>query len=188
MDTRTIFFVGKPGSGKGTQAKLLAAETGWPVFAAGTLFRTIAKEATSAGRKVKEEMEAGLLVPHWFAMYLYLKTLFSIPEHQNAIFDGFNRKVAEAELVVDSLRWLGRAFTVVDVVVSDTEVEKRLALRKETSGRVDDTVVSERLKEFHTFTAPAIEIFRNAGVLIEVNGEQSREDIARDVLAALGLK
>src|SRR6185437_3141553 len=89
---RTIFFVGKPGCGKGTQAKLLAEKTGWAVFAAGKLFRGISHENTPVGRKVKEENDAGLLQPHWFAMYLYLKSLFSIPDDASAIFDGFNRK------------------------------------------------------------------------------------------------
>ncbi|MFM2330801.1 MAG: hypothetical protein RLZZ26_308, partial [Candidatus Parcubacteria bacterium] len=125
MDTRTIFFLGKPGSGKGTQAKMLAAKTGWHVYGSGDLFRAIAKQDTPVGRKVKEENDAGILQPHWFAMYLYLNSLFSVPEGAGAIFDGFNRKVPEAELIVDSLRWLGRPFTVLNIQVSDESVLKR---------------------------------------------------------------
>ena len=56
QDTRTIFFVGKPGCGKGTQAELLAKETGWPVFASGKLFRDISKEDTPLGRRIDEEV------------------------------------------------------------------------------------------------------------------------------------
>lgn len=188
METRTIFFIGKPGCGKGTQAKLLAQKTGWRVLTAGDQFRALAAEDSPVGRKVKVENDAGLLQPHWLAMYLFLKSLFTIGPDENAIFDGFNRKVMEAELVVNALTWLGRPFTVLNINVSDTEVEKRLALRKQIEGRADDNVVDERLKEYHQYTAPATEVFRKAGGLIEINGEQTPEAIAIDVLAALNIK
>lgn len=188
MNTRTIFFIGKPGCGKGTQAKLLAEKTGWPVFGSGKLFREIAEENTPVGRKVKSEVDAGLLAPHWFAMYLYQKTIFSVAEDQSVIFDGFNRKVPEAELVVDSLKWLGRPFTILNIIVSDEEVQKRLALRKGVEGRVDDDAVDERLKEYNEYTKPALEVFRKAGTLIEINGEQTPEEIAVDIRSALGIQ
>lgn len=187
METRTIFFIGKPGCGKGTQAKLLSQRTGWPVFASGDLFREISKRETPLGHKTKEVGEQGLLQPPWYAMYLYLDSLFSIPDGQSAIFDGFNRKVPEAELVVDSLMWLGRPFTILDIRVSDEEVQKRLMKRKEIESRADDSAVDERLKEYREYTEPAIEVFRKAGTLIEINGEQTPEAIALDVNAALHL-
>lgn len=186
-ETRTIFFVGKPGCGKGTQAKLLAEHTGWPIFASGVLFRTIAAEDTPVGRKTKEVDVKGHLQPPWFAMYLYLKSLFSIPDERSAIFDGFNRKVPEAELIVDSMQWLGRPFQIINIVVSDEEIRHRLALRAQTSGRVDDHEVDERIKEYYTYTDKAIEVFKRAGVLIEINGEQAPEKIAEDVRAALNI-
>ena len=186
-ETRTLFFVGKPGCGKGTQAKLLSGTTGWPVISAGKQFRAIADEDTPVGRKVKSEIDAGLLAPHWFAMYLYQKSLFALEQDASVIFDGFNRKLPEAELVVSSLTWLERPFSVIYISVSDTEVERRLELRKDIDGRADDHVVAERLKEYYEYTNPAIDIFRQAGVLIEINGEQAPEKIAEDITAALHL-
>lgn len=183
-----MFFVGKPGCGKGTQAKLLAEKTHWPVISAGKQFRAIAAEDTPVGRKVKSEIDAGMLAPHWFAMYLYQKALFAIPEGASVIFDGFNRKIPEAQLIIDSLAWLGRHFSIVHIKVSDEEVKKRLAGRSEHSGRADDFVVDERLKEFYEHTAQAIELFRKANVLIEVDGEQTPEKIAADVRNALNIK
>ncbi len=88
-ETHTIFFIGKPGCGKGTQAKLLSERTGWTVISAGQQFRAIAALDTRVGRKIKSEIEAGLLAPHWFAMYLFQKALFSLPSDASVIFDGF---------------------------------------------------------------------------------------------------
>lgn len=188
MDTQTIFFIGKPGCGKGTQAKLLSEATGWTIFGSGQEFRKIAQEPSAVGSKVKQEIDAGLLSPPWFAMYLYQKALFSVGEGESVIFDGFNRKVPEAELIVDSLAWLGRSFQVVNVVISDEEAMKRIALRKLESDRVDDQFVPERLKEYNKFTKDAIEIFRKAGTLIEVDGERSREAIAEEVRKVLNIQ
>jgi adenylate kinase len=188
MDTRTIFFIGKPGCGKGTQAKLLSEKTGWKVVSSGNQFRAIAAEDTPVGRKVKSEIDVGFLSPHWFAMYLYLKALFGVSAEESIILDGFCRKVPEAELAVDSLKWLGRSCTVMEIVVSDEEVRRRLVLRKEIEKRADDSAVEERLKEYSEYTKPAIDLFRKADVLIEINGEQTPDAIAGDIQSALQIK
>lgn len=187
METRTVFFIGKPGCGKGTQVKLLAEKTGWKVISAGNQFRTIAQEDTPVGRKVKSEIDVGVLAPHWFAMYLYLKALFGIGDNESVIFDGFNRKVPEAELAIDSLEWLGRKPLILHIAVSDEEVERRLALRKNIEGRADDSAVEERLKEYREYTEPAIEIFRKASECVEIDGERAPEEIAADIQKILGL-
>jgi adenylate kinase len=187
METRTIFFLGKPGSGKGTQAKLLATKTGWPMFSSGALYRQIALEDTPAGRKTAEVIDNGYLMPPWFSMYLFQKSLFSLPAEASAIFDGFNRKIYEAELVIDSMKWLGREFAVINIEISDAEVQKRLALRKDIEGRADDNTVDTRLQEYTVHTIPALMLFQQSGTLITINGEQSREAIAEDIAQALTL-
>jgi adenylate kinase family enzyme len=118
-------------------------------------------------------------------MYLYQKALFSLPFESSVIFDGFNRKVPEAQLIIESLNWIERPFQVVNILISDEEAIKRISVRKLNSDRVDDAFVPERLKEFDKFTKDAIEIFRDAGVLVEVNGEQPPEKVAEDIRAAL---
>lgn len=185
MESRTIFFIGKPGCGKGTQAKLLSEKTGWPVIGSGKLFREIAQEATPAGERTKRDIDQGLLMPHWFAMYLYLKGLFSVSADANVIFDGFNRKEAEADLIISSLKWLERPFQVVEIQVSDEEVRRRLEERKMKENRADDHTVDKRLEEYQEYTVKAIAMFKEQGVLIPVNGEQTPEAIAEDVKSAL---
>jgi adenylate kinase len=186
---QTVFFIGKPGCGKGTQARLLSERTGWPVRASGAEFRTIAAEDTVVGRKIKEELDQGMLAPHWFAMYLYQRALFSLPEDSDVIFDGFNRKVQEAELIVSSLKWIGRPFTVLEIDISDETVRERLAGRSRTSGRADDRqdVVEERLEEYQEHTTKALRIFEEMGVLTKINGEPSPKAVAQAVAEALKL-
>jgi adenylate kinase len=187
METRTIFFFGKPGCGKGDQAKLLSDETGWKILSSGNDFRAMSAEHTPVGRKIKEINDAGLLQPYWLAEYLFLKNLFSLTENESVIFDGFGRKIPEAEFVIESLAWINRPFLVLHLKVSDEEIKKRLALRKELQGRADDHVVDERLKEYYEYTDPVIELFKKAGTLIEINGEQTREAIAEDIKKILNL-
>ena len=72
--------------------------------------------------------------------------------------------------------------------MSDDEIKHRLTLRKDVQGRVDDSVVDERLREYRKNTEPVVEMFRKTGVLIEIDGERAREPIAEDILEALGIK
>ncbi len=188
METHTIFFIGKPGCGKGDQAKLLSEQTGWKVVTPGEQFRTMSAEETPVGRKVKSVNDAGMLQPHWLAEYLFLKNLFLLSEKEGVIFDGFGRKIPEAEIVIDSLTWIDRPFSVLYLRVSDEVILQHLALRKEIEGRVDDGVVDERLKEYREYTEPVVEMFRNKGMLIEIDGERTREEIAADILVALDIK
>lgn len=187
MEPRTIFFIGKPGSGKGDQAKLLAKETGWRILSAGDELRAMRELDTPVWRKVKSEMDAGILLPHWFASYLFLKDFFSLPDNTSMIFDGFNRQISEAEIIMEALSWLGRSFLFVHLKVSDEEIKHRIALRKGIEGRADDDVVDERLREYRENTEPVIEMFRKTGVLVEIDGEREREVIAEDIGKALGL-
>src|SRR3989344_5860972 len=105
METRTIFFIGKPGCGKGTQAKLLSEKTGWPVIGTSNGLREIIAEDGAVGHKLKETMDAGLLTPYWLASYVYLQYIFSVPENRSVIFDGANRTLPEAEIAIVSLAW-----------------------------------------------------------------------------------
>ncbi|HEC94275.1 MAG TPA: nucleoside monophosphate kinase [Candidatus Kaiserbacteria bacterium] len=182
----TIFFLGKPGSGKGTQAKRLATHTHWPIITAGDQFRKIATEDTPVGRKIKIMVESGLLAPNWFAMYLYQKALFSLPENTNIIFDGFNRKPDEARLVISSLKWLERSFIVVNLMVSDEMVYERIKGRSKMHQRSDDDSIKTRLGEYHKYTEQSLELFRDAGEIMDINGEKDPDTIASDIVHTLG--
>ncbi len=187
MELNTILFIGKPGSGKGTQTALLSEKTGWPVIASGDLFRALIKEDTHVAERMREEHEKGLLAPDWFATYLFQKSVLPILPAEGVIFDGFGRKAPEAAVVIEVLNWLGRPFTAVHIKVSDEEIVSRITKRSEVSGRADDGAIAKRLEEYRTFTEPAIDTFRASGRLVEVNGEGDVAQIQEDIRAHLNL-
>lgn len=187
MEKPIVFLIGKPGSGKGTQAHLLSKVTGWPVVGTSSGLREIVAEGGFVGRKLKETMDAGLLTPYWFAAYVYLKTLFSIPEGGNLIFDGASRTLPEAEIVTESLKWLGKPFHIFYLHVPDEEVHKRISLRKEKENRRDDHVVDKRLEEYYASTKEAIEFYRKIGVLTEIDGHRPRDIIADEIRRILNV-
>jgi len=189
MEKPIIFFIGKPGSGKGTQAELLSKMTGWPVLGTSSGLREIIASGSSVGHKIKETMDAGILTPYWIASYVYLKTVFGLKEDETIIFDGTSRTPPEAEIVAESLKWLGRPFYIFHLSVPDEEVHTRIALRRETAARPDDHahVVAKRLEEYYASTDGAIDYLRNAGILTEIDGHRPPEAIAAEVRGILGL-
>ena len=188
MEFNTILLIGKPGSGKGTQAKLLSDATHWPVLVSGDMFRALSKEDSFIGKKTKAENDAGLLGPEWWATYFFQKAILTHPQNEGVIFDGFGRKVPEAKIVIEVLNWLERPFKAVHIKVSDSEIIDRLQKRSAVSGRADDGAIEKRLEEYRTFTDPSIEVFREAGKLVEIDGEGSVEEIQQRIREAVGLK
>lgn len=185
MEPHTIFFIGKPGCGKGTQAKLLSEATGWPIVVTSDGLREIAKGDTAVGRKLLATMNAGELVPSWFPTYVFFKAVFPLKESDSVIFDGFNRKVQEADLIIESLRWIGRPFSVFHLHVPDEEVRTRIEKRKLVEGRADDHKIDKRLEEYYANTEATIDIFRKAKVLVEVHGVGAPADIAAEIRTLL---
>lgn len=189
MEKPIVFFIGKPGSGKGTQAEMLAKVTGWPVFGTSGGLREIVATGTSAGHKLKEQMDSGTLTPYWIPSYVYLKTLFGVSDDSSVIFDGTSRTLPEAKIVADSLKWIDRPFRIFHLTVPDEEVHGRIALRREKGTRPDDhpEAVAIRLKAYYEDTDGAINYLRDAGMLTDINGHRTPEAIAEEVRNILKL-
>lgn len=182
-------MMGRPGSGKGTQAKLLAAKLGAEIYSSGNRLREMAKGEGFANQKIKRVMESGELLPAWLSEHLFVEALLGLDPADAIVFEGACRTLLEAEAFNETASWLERPYRAVFLAISDAEVEKRLTLRKDTEGRADDAsdAIGTRIAEYAAKTAPAVEFFRQRGALLEINGEQSIEQVHADVLKALNL-
>lgn len=189
MNVHTFLMMGHPGSGKGTQAKLLAKKLGGDIYSSGNRLREMAKGQGYVAGKVKEVLEHGELLPSWFSSHMFVDVLLSLGKEDNMVFEGACRRLAEAEAFAEAATWLERPYRAIHLNISDAEVEKRLALRKNIEGRNDDAsdTVDRRIKEYKENTMPAIEFFRAQGTLIEINGEQTIEVVHADILKALDI-
>src|SRR4051812_16894017 len=94
-EVRTFLMMGRPGSGKGTQAKLLADKVGGQVYSSGNRLREMAKSGSYFGNKTKEVMERGDLMPVWVSQYLFEEALIKLEPADTIIFEGSCRIVEE---------------------------------------------------------------------------------------------
>ncbi len=189
MECNTFLMIGRPGSGKGTQAKLLAQKIGANIFSSGEEFRALAAGATYLGRRIKDAMEGGELMPHWLASYIYEKEIFATEPGQKLVFEGACRTEPEAVLFHEISLWLPRPYVAVYLNVPEEEVWQRLLKRATLESRKDDTeeAIRKRFDEYTKKNEAVIGAFRERGTLVEVNGAQPIEAVHQDVLKALTL-
>lgn len=184
-----ILLLGAPGSGKGTQGQLLAARLAIPKIATGDILRAAMKAATPLGRDAKRYYDAGKLVPDAIILDL-IKHELAKPEAQaGAIFDGFPRTAAQAELVDKILAQRGQRVTHVLLLdVPEEELVRRLHTRAMQEGRIDDSpeAIRTRLVVYQKDTAPLIAYYGQRGNVHRVPGVGSIEEIAQQIKRMIG--
>lgn len=175
-----IVILGPPGSGKSTQAELLAKSIGVPCLEAGDLLYYFSQENSQRGRKIKKAMETGNLVEGQLMVDLITEQLKSASYKNGVVIDGFPRDLEQAE------KFKSYMDKVLYIKVSDEENTKRLLKR----GRKDDTpdLIRKRLEIYHQQTTPVLEFYRQKGILIEVDGERPIEEIHKDIINKLKVK
>lgn len=168
-----VMILGAPGSGKGTQGKILAGHLGIPQVSTGDLLRAAVKAGTPLGKQAQGYMDKGLLVPDEVIIGLIREILDSDAGRGGVLMDGFPRTVAQAEAVD---RILGEKGSRVDHValleVDEQELLQRLLARAAKEGRSDDNLesIQRRLRVFHEQTAPLIAFYEKQGVVRRVPG------------------
>ena len=189
MIAHTYVFMGKPGSGKGTQARLLADNLGMALFNTSTELRTVADRNPHIDEKIETMMAAGTLVPYWLASFLWQRKLVSLSPDERLVIEGAVRVAEEARLFHDAMQWLERPYTVIELQVSDDSLRTRIQKRAGIEGRSDDAavVLEERLREYREQTLPSINFFDRSGALLRIDGEPSIDVIHQDILVRLHL-
>lgn len=172
-----IILIGIQGAGKSTQGNLLSEKLQVPYLSTGHIFRNLAKERTQLGRYIKEIMNAGYLIPDDKTLEIVSDYLSRSEYQKGYILDGFPRTTTQAESFQNGID------KVVYLKVSDEEALKRLSLRN-SKGREDETpaAIKRRIESFHKFTKPVLDYYQQKGVLVEVDGEQSIEQIHEAIM------
>ena len=189
-EIKTFLMMGRPGSGKGTQGRLLATKIGADIYSSGNRLREMARGHGFVAKKVKSMIDEGDFLPVWFSSHLFVDTLLAREPEEAIVFEGACRREEEAHAFCQTAGWLERPYRAIFLKISDVEVvQKRLAERRNIQGRADDAsdTVSERLREYEDNTAKAVEYFRSQGTLIEINGEQPIDVVHADVMKAISL-
>ncbi len=210
-----IVLLGPPGAGKGTQAKLLSQELGLLHISTGDILRSAVEKGTPLGRKAKEYMERGELVPDDLIIALIEEVL---PPEGGVILDGFPRTTAQAEALEDLLKRKGLKLSAVVLFdLPDDLVVERLAGRRvcprcgavyhirysppredeicdrcgtKLIQREDDReeVIRRRLAVYREQTAPLVEYYDRKGILIRLDAGRDIEEVHRELLGILNEK
>ena len=211
-----IIMLGAPGAGKGTQAMLIAEEYGIPHISTGDIFRANIKNNTELGKKAKEYMDQGLLVPDELTCDLVVDRISQDDAKNGYVLDGFPRTIPQAEALTEALKKRNEAIDfALDVDVPDENIVNRMSGRracincgatyhivfaapkkegvcdicgKELVLRDDDKpeTVQKRLSVYHEQTQPLIEYYDKAGVLHKLDGTKDINDIFASIKELLG--
>jgi adenylate kinase len=183
-----VVLLGPPGSGKGTQAAQLAPVLKVPHVATGDILREEVSRESELGRKARSIMEEGGLVPDELVLAI-LRTRLSREDCAGGfLLDGYPRSLSQAETLDRLLAELDhRVNRVVNIVVPENVLVERMTRRSRTERRTDDRpdVFRERLRVYREKTRPVVEYYRSHGVLAEIDGTGSIEDVARAVREAV---
>ena len=204
-----LVLVGPPGAGKGTQASLLAEHYKIPHISTGDIFRANLKSGTPLGLQAKGFMDKGELVPDSVTNEMVKDRLSNA---SGFLLDGFPRNVAQAEVLQGFLNEKGAPLNaVVEFQINNEEIIKRLSSRRTCRGcgkvfpgqvskcdscggeiyqRDDDkeSVIARRLEVYGEQTAPIIDYYRKAGLLVAISATGEVSAIKKDVIDALSKK
>jgi len=203
-----LVFLGPPGAGKGTQAKLLSQRMGFLHLSTGDLLREAVKNQTPLGKKAKEYMDRGELVPDGLIVQLIEETM---PKGGNVILDGFPRTVNQALALEEMLKGKGEKiskvlfFDVPDEVIIDRLSGRRVCSKcgavyhvkynpPKVEGVCDlcggslvqrdddkEEVVKKRLEVYRKQTQPLIEFYQDRGIIYRLDAEKGVEELFKEV-------
>jgi len=179
-----LLLVGAPGSGKGTQGQALAALYGIEHLSSGEVLRAEVRAGTPLGHEVAAYQRRGDLVPDQIVFDLVIPAVAAATARGGYVLDGFPRTLPQALEAADVARRLDLTLNAaIYLNVPETILLQRLLSR----ARPDDTaeVIKHRLEVFTQTTSPLIAYYRQRGILLELDGDQSPEAITAEIQARL---
>ena len=180
---KKLLFIGPPGAGKGTQAKLLCTKYGIDHLSTGDLLRDEVSSGSVLGLKAAEVMNKGELVSDELVLSIVESRLVNIKK--GWLLDGFPRNVNQANSLKKLLERINQPLeAVISIKVADDYLVKRLLER----GREDDNeeVIANRLKIYTERTSPLIDLYRKQGILVEIDGNADIDVVFSCIEKALG--
>jgi len=183
-----ILLIGAPGAGKGTQAAILVERLGVPHVSTGDMLREAVAEGTPVGRRAQAIMESGQLVSDEIVIEIARDRLSESDCEKGFVLDGFPRTLAQAEALDELLSEIGAPLDCcLALAVDPEEVVQRLLKRAEIEGRPDDNeeTIRERMRVYEEQTAPLLDHYREAGLVVVVDGSGSVDEIASRIEGAV---
>lgn len=180
----TILLIGRPGSGKGTQATLLSERLAWIRLSSGDRIKQIRDGDEPFSARVRAVYDKGTFLPDWLADFILERGLLDLEPYVGVVTEGFGRTLQQAQHYTDIIEWLGRSLLVIHLEVSEEETLRRMASRSATQDRPDSNTqekMHSRLAQYTAETEPALEYLRTLGVVKDIDGEQTPEKIAEDI-------
>ncbi|MCC5845056.1 MAG: adenylate kinase [Verrucomicrobia bacterium] len=179
-----VALFGPPGAGKGTQSDFLVEKFNLGYISTGDLLRKELAADSKLGREARDIIAAGGLVSDEIIVQILEKTIAENPYASGFLFDGFPRTRIQAYILEGLMLKLNTTLDcLINLDVPEEESVKRLLLRAKTSGRSDDkeSVIRNRLLEYHEKTLPVLDFYRARGQCVDVDGTQSIEGVRDDV-------
>ncbi len=186
-----MIIFGPPGAGKGTQSEKLIQRYGFVHISTGDLFRWHTKNDTELGKRVKEIMNNGMLVPDEITIAMLKEELDKNPNAKGFLFDGFPRTVPQAEALDKFMEENKTAIHhIVALNVTEDEVRKRIAKRKTIENRADDEEdkLNKRINEYFTKTVHVLPFYEKQGRLNSVHGIGDIDDIFQKICSVVDNK
>ncbi|MCF2706915.1 adenylate kinase [Arcanobacterium haemolyticum] len=183
-----LLLVGPPGAGKGTQAELLCEALGIPAVSTGAIFRAHSSAGDELGQLADSYTSRGELVPDEVTNRMVDARLDQPDVAQGFLLDGYPRNVDQVVALDGLLDKRGLALDAVVLLNADDDiVVERLLGRASEQGRKDDTeeVIRHRIALYHETTQPLLDVYRERGIVVEVDGMGSIEAVAARIREAL---
>ncbi|MBK8460374.1 MAG: adenylate kinase [Micropruina sp.] len=186
-----MLIMGPPGAGKGTQAGAIAEHYGIPAISTGMIFRLAITDRTALGERIKRVIAQGGYVSDDLTLQVVHARLAQPDAANGWLLDGFPRTVGQVVSLDNDLANDGNKVDAVIALTADEDaVVARLLKRAEIEGREDDNeaTIRNRMAVYAAETGPLLDVYRARGVLIEVDGLGSVDEVAERIFTALDAK